>query len=93
MAAKLTILTHKIAIQLHLVAESRTICSSRSRRIVRKLLDMPLYVTILSVCVLPNNYKKSPNFIKINTDAMPYYNSRLFRSTGNTMALKILLLF
>jgi hypothetical protein len=47
MAAKLTRLTHKIAIQLHLVAESCTICSSRSRRPVRKLLDtsshQPLY--------------------------------------------------
>jgi len=32
MIAKLTRLTHKIAIQLHLVAESCTICSSRSRR-------------------------------------------------------------
>jgi len=32
MAAKLTRLTHKVAIQLHLVAKSRTICSSRSRR-------------------------------------------------------------
>jgi hypothetical protein len=41
MAAKLTRLTHKIAIQLHLVAESRTICSSRSRRLVRILLDTP----------------------------------------------------
>jgi hypothetical protein len=30
MAAKLVRLTHKIAIQLHLVAESCTICSSRS---------------------------------------------------------------
>jgi hypothetical protein len=30
MAANITILTHKIAIQLHLVAESCTICSSRS---------------------------------------------------------------
>jgi hypothetical protein len=30
MAAKLTRLTHKIAIQLHLVAESFTICSSRT---------------------------------------------------------------
>jgi hypothetical protein len=29
MAAKLTRLTHKIATQLHLVAESYTICSSR----------------------------------------------------------------
>jgi hypothetical protein len=44
MAAKLTRPTHKIAIQLHLVAKSCTICSSRSRRPVRKLLDTPLYV-------------------------------------------------
>jgi hypothetical protein len=43
MAAKLTRLTHKIAIQLHLVAESCTICSSRSRRPVLKLLDTPSY--------------------------------------------------
>jgi hypothetical protein len=42
--AKLTRLTHKIATQLHLVAESCTICSSRSRRPVRKLLDTPSYV-------------------------------------------------
>jgi hypothetical protein len=41
MAAKLTRLTHKIAIYLHLVAESYTICSSRVRRPVRKLLDTP----------------------------------------------------
>jgi hypothetical protein len=43
MAAKLTRQTHKIAIQLHLVADSCTICSSRSRRPVRKLLDTPSY--------------------------------------------------
>jgi len=43
MAAKLTRLTYKIAIQLHLVAESYTICSSRSRRPVRKLLDTLSY--------------------------------------------------
>jgi hypothetical protein len=41
MATKLTRDIHKIAIQLHLVAESRTICSSRSRWPVRKLLDTP----------------------------------------------------
>jgi hypothetical protein len=41
MAAKLTRLIYKITIQLHLVAESCTICSSRSRRVVRKLLDTP----------------------------------------------------
>jgi C4-type Zn-finger protein len=44
MVAKLTKLTHKIVIQLHLVEESCTICSSRSRRPVRKLLDTPKYV-------------------------------------------------
>jgi hypothetical protein len=43
MEAKLLRLTHKIAIQLHLVAESCTICSSRSRRPVRKLLGTPSY--------------------------------------------------
>jgi hypothetical protein len=41
MAAKLTGLTHKIVIQVQLVAESCTICSSRSRRPVRKVLDTP----------------------------------------------------
>jgi hypothetical protein len=44
MAAKLTRLTHKIAIQLRLVAERCNICSSRSRRPVRKLLDTPSYI-------------------------------------------------
>jgi hypothetical protein len=43
MVAKLTCLTHKIAIQLHVVVESCNICSSRSRRPVRKLLDTPSY--------------------------------------------------
>jgi hypothetical protein len=66
MAAKLTRLTHKIATQLHIVAESCTICSSRSRRPVRKLLDTP------SIFVLPSlghsssvtgiTYQNVPNF-------------------------------
>jgi hypothetical protein len=46
MAAKFTRMTHKIAIQLHLMAESCTICSSRSMRPVRKLLDTPSYLTM-----------------------------------------------
>jgi hypothetical protein len=41
MAAKLTRLTYKLAIQLHLVAESCAVCSSYFRRSVRKLLDTP----------------------------------------------------
>jgi hypothetical protein len=45
MAAKLTRLTHKIAIQLHVIAESCTICSSRCRWPVRKLLDTHSYDT------------------------------------------------
>jgi hypothetical protein len=44
MAAKLTRMTHEIAIQLNLVAESCIICSSRSRRPVRKLLDTLSYM-------------------------------------------------
>jgi len=43
MAAPLTRLTHKIAIQLHLVAESYTTCSSLSSRSVLKLLDTISY--------------------------------------------------
>jgi len=43
MAAELTRLTHKIAIQLHLVAQSFNICSYHSRRPVQKLLDAPWY--------------------------------------------------
>jgi len=43
MAAKLTRLAHKMAIQQHLVAESCTICSSRFGRPVWKLLDTPSY--------------------------------------------------
>jgi len=43
LVAELTRLTHKIAIQQHLMVESCTICSSRSRRPVRKLLITPSY--------------------------------------------------
>jgi len=43
MAEKVIRLTHKIAIQVHLVAESCTIPRSRSRRPVRKLLETMSY--------------------------------------------------
>jgi len=42
MAAKLPRMTHKM-MHLHVVTESCTLCSSRSRRPVRKLLDTPSY--------------------------------------------------
>jgi hypothetical protein len=46
MAAKITRLTHKIAVQLYLVAQSCTIFSSRSRWPVLKLLDTPSYIPV-----------------------------------------------
>jgi hypothetical protein len=54
MVAKLTRLTHRIAIQLHLVAESCTICSSHSRWPVWKLLDTPPY----SICCIRVSHLK-----------------------------------
>jgi hypothetical protein len=50
MVAKLTRLAHKIAIQLNLVAESCSICSSRFRRPVRKLLDTTSYTSLSCLC-------------------------------------------
>jgi hypothetical protein len=47
MATKLTRLTHRIATQLHLVAQSCSICSFRSRRRVRKLLDTLSYIIMM----------------------------------------------
>jgi hypothetical protein len=44
--AKLTGITHKIAIQLHLVAESCIIYSPCSRKPVRKLLYTPSYILV-----------------------------------------------
>jgi hypothetical protein len=50
MVAKLNRLTHKIAIQMHLVAERYTICSSGSSQPVWKLLDTPSYDHIHKNC-------------------------------------------
>jgi hypothetical protein len=51
MAVKLTRMTHEIATQLHLVAESCTICSSRSGRPVPELLDTPSYLMTSCPCL------------------------------------------
>jgi hypothetical protein len=58
MMAKLTTLTHKITIQLHLVAERCAICSSRSRQ-VRKLLDTPSYFWF-GDCILYSSVSQPP---------------------------------
>jgi hypothetical protein len=60
-AAKLARLTHKIAIQLHLLAQSCTISSSRSRRPVRKLLDIPSYLKYLCT-----RYEDSEDSVFVN---------------------------
>jgi hypothetical protein len=63
MATKLTRLTHKIPIQLHLVAESCSICSSSSRRPVRKLLDTPSWsVTCTEPCYSHGENQDQWNF-------------------------------
>jgi hypothetical protein len=49
MAAKLTRLTQKVSIQLHLVAESFTTCSSRSRWPVRKLLGTSRMLVLIYI--------------------------------------------
>jgi hypothetical protein len=62
MAAKLTRLTHKMAMQLHLVAESCTVCSSRSRRPVRKLWIHPRILNHLIDPYLMNwSFKRERN--------------------------------
>jgi hypothetical protein len=55
MVAKLSRLTHKIAVQLHLVADSCTICSSCSRQPVQELLDIPSYMNSCSVFISVHN--------------------------------------
>jgi len=58
-AEKFTKLCHKTVIKLHLVAESCTICSSRSRRPVRKLLNTPSYIFPLTQkSLIPLNCRK-----------------------------------
>jgi len=64
MAAKLAILTHKIAIQLHLVAETCTIGSSGYRRPVRKLLDTPSYNKLLAYSERLTGNKCSSTHVK-----------------------------
>jgi len=59
---KLTTPTDKIALQLHVVAESCTVCNSHSRRPVRKLLDTPSYLNITptkSQCYVGRNPSQS----------------------------------
>jgi len=58
MAAKLTRITHRIAIQLHLLAERCTICSCRSRRHVQKIWIHPRIHGIEWVDNCERSYKK-----------------------------------
>jgi len=70
MAAKLTRLTHKIAIQL--VAESCTIYSSRFRRSVRKLLDTSSYFTSCTVVCF-----SAPYYIGLHRDKLRKTTTKL----------------
>jgi hypothetical protein len=52
MGARLTGLTHRVAMRLRLVAGSFAVCGSRSGRPVRKLLDTPSYRHCAQSCGL-----------------------------------------
>jgi len=85
MAAKLTRLTHKLAIKLHLVADSCTI--SHSRRPVRKLSDTPLHSSIWIICLLfhvilsqmihCNQTKTDCSNVTCDAASSPYRNAAL----------------
>jgi len=70
MVAKLTTPTHEIAIQLRLVAESSTTCSSRSGRPVRKLLDTPSYMQECLKVTEVENYSLIGNVKYKNEEAL-----------------------
>jgi hypothetical protein len=86
MAAKLARLTHKIVIQLHLVAKSCTICISRSKRPVRKLLVTPSYSVSRSdgPPVLTNRFHRAfwthfPILLTVTPRAMNFLQLTIFR--------------
>jgi len=101
MATKLTRLSHKIATQLHLVAEGSTIYTSRSRRPVRKLLDRPSYCEYwgnklpvhLAVEVIPC-FSWTWRFITVTTKAYccSWVSSIKFTSS-RTISLKVVPVF
>jgi len=77
MTVKLTRLTHKIAIQLDLVAESCTICGSRSRRAVRKLLVTPSYAQRDKGILL--NWLVGPHPVRNRKDLRTVKGKRIIR--------------
>jgi len=67
---ELTRMTQKIVIQLHLVAESCTICSSCSRRPVPKFLDTPLYTSALKSQI---QQPSMSTYHTVNTDMAQHF--------------------
>jgi hypothetical protein len=86
-AAKLTRVTHKIAIQLHLVAESCTICSSRSRRPVPKLLDTPSYVNGIKLAQDRDQWRVLVNVVEILVGCYVLESSDVNESPFNAFSL------
>jgi hypothetical protein len=80
MAGKLSRLTHKITLQLHLVAESHTICSSCSRQPVQKLLDTPSYVNLF--IILYGIYVFSPSPFQIFGFSYSTFRRKIKTSVG-----------
>jgi hypothetical protein len=89
MVAKLTRLTHKIVIKLHLVAESCTICSSHSRQPVQKLLDTPKYSQLV-YNLLKINMILDTFLIHLGTNLLLQYSSE-FQKINHIISLNKIL--
>jgi hypothetical protein len=86
MAAKLIRRTHKIAIYLHLVAESCTIFSSRSRSPVRKRLDTLSYYGVINELKSKKMLKSSGSRILV-TEKNDYHICELNVRTGTVLKI------
>jgi hypothetical protein len=84
MATKLTILTLKIAIHLHLVAEDCTISSSRSRRPVRKFLGIPSYNAVADIAAVSFSVHLKSEDVQWRTADVYEGVSRSFRTQSIT---------
>jgi hypothetical protein len=84
MAVELTGLNQKIGTKLHLVAESCTICSSRSRRPVRNLFVTPSYWVGLRAGLDPMAKWKNPSPCRLSNPSRPDWLSY----PGSPMILK-----
>jgi hypothetical protein len=89
MAAKLTILTHKIAIQLYLVTENCTTCSSRTRRPVRKILVHPRIIP-LQFCNPHDTIQLHGLHVKLQSETLSRFSLTSASQAGGRITVQTL---